>query len=391
MKPLTGLKVIDISRVLAGPYCGQLLADMGAEVIKIEAPEGDENRRWPPITEHSSTTFDSVNRGKKGLTLNLKAEPAQQILQTLLSTADVVVHNFLPKTASSLGLNEAVLRERYPRLIVCSITGYGRYGPLRDKPGYDVLLQAFSGIMSTTGYPDSPPVRVGVSFIDMSTGLSAYAAIVTALLARSVTGEGQHVHTSLLESAISWLGYHAVEWLRSGDLPMLAGSGVGHIVPYQAFHGSDGYIMVGATNDKMFAKLCDALAMPALVSDPRFCSPAQRVINQAALIPLLDDRFKTQSVQHWLDELEPAGIPVSPINTLDQILTHPQVIANGMVVEADAHGVAARLIGMPFKLGDDLAAAKTAAPRLGDDTEEILRSLAFSDAQISKLRADKVI
>src|SRR6185503_5954856 len=237
-----GLKVVDLSRVLAGPFCAQMLADMGADVIKIEAPEGDENRRWPPLMPNGlSSNYASVNRGKRAITLNMKSPRAAEVLDRLVRRADVVLHSFLPATAARLGISYERFHAINPRLVFCSITGYGERGDLANKPGYDLMVQAFAGPMSVTGYEEGPPVRTGVSFVDMATGMSAYGAIASALYARERTGRGNWVRASLLETAVSILGYHGIAWLQAGVMPRKEGSGGANQAPYQAFHCSDGF------------------------------------------------------------------------------------------------------------------------------------------------------
>lgn len=389
MKALEGLLVIDVSRVLAGPYCGQLLADLGATVIKVESPAGDENRTWVPITRTGdSSNYASVNRGKRSLTLNLKNARARELLLRLAEQADVLLHNYLPATAGRLGLAYETLRARNPRLVYCSITGYGEEGPLRDKPGYDLMVQAFSGVMSATGVEGGPPIRAGVSFIDMATGLSAFGAVVSALFARERGGQGCRVRASLLETAVAMLGYHAVAWLHLGVLPTRQGSGSWHLVPYQAFMAADGHVLVGAPNDKAWRRLCRVLELEALPDDPRFRDNAARVAHRDALIPQLEDRIGTQPVAHWVERLEAAGVAVSPLHTIDQVLGHPQVRANGMVVEtATDAGAPVPLVGMPFTLDAVKHAAPSAPPPLGAHTDAILKEfLACSDAEIAELR-----
>lgn len=390
MKVLEGVLVVDLGRVLAGPFCAQLLADMGAQVIKVESPGGDENRLWQPIMPNGqSSNFASVNRGKRSLTLNLKAELAPEVLRRLTERADVMLHNFLPATAERLGLRYETLREINPGLVYCTISGYGEHGPLRNKPGYDLMVQAFSGTMSTIGFEDGPPVRSGVSFIDMATGLSAYGAIVSALLARERTGRGTCVRASLLETAVALLGYHAVAWLQAGVLPKRQGSGSASSVPYQAFKCQDGYLLAGAPSDPAWRRFCEAIGLAELAEDERFHNIERRVANRELLVPILDERFAQKTVSYWLERLEAKGVAVAPLHTLDQVLTHPQVLANAMVAHAgDADGAALPLLGMPFKLGERTETAPTAAPRLGAHTDEILRDvLDFSAAEIDRLHS----
>ncbi len=386
---LAGLRVVDLSRVLAGPSCGQLLADMGAAVIKIEPPEGDENRGWPPFAASgASCNHDSVNRGKRNLAINLKSEAGQALLDRLLARADVLLMSFLPATAARLGVDPEVLSARHPRLVVCELTGYGATGPLADRPGYDLTMQAFAGAMSMTGIEGQPPVRTGLSFIDMATGLAAYGAVLTALLARSTTGRGTVVRTSLLETGVALLGYHAVAWLERGIEPRREGSGVWHLVPYQAFRCSDDHILVGAPNEGAWQRLCAALEMPELAADARFGSNALRVEHREALVPLLAARFAGAEAAHWVGLLERHRVAVAPINRLGQVLEHAQVHANAMVVPVGER----RMLGTPFKLaqGGGVSAAPPAA--LGADTDAILRDeLGLDAADVASLRAAGVV
>lgn len=389
-KVLDGIRVIDLSRVLAGPYCAQMLADFGADVIKVESPEGDENRQWLPVMPSGqSCNFASVNRGKRSITLNLKAPAAREVLLRLVRQADVLLHSFLPQTAERLGVTFDALHAINPRLVFCSISGYGAEGELADKRGYDLMVQAFTGAMSTTGIVDGPPIRCGVSYIDMSTGLSSYGGIVTALLARERTGQGTWVRGSLMETAVALLGYHAVAWLQAGILPQPQGSGSWHLVPYQAFRCRDGYMLAGAPNDAAWTRFCDALGWPELAHDPRFAGNAARVEQRAVLVPLLEQRFIRRPVAEWMTRFEAYTVACAPLHTLDQVLTHPQVLANHMVVQAaDRDGAAQNLVGTPFKLGDGGGTADRAPPALGADTDAVLTEvLGFAPAEIASMHA----
>ena len=390
MKVLEGMLVADFSRVLAGPFCGQLLADMGATVIRVESPEGDENRAWPPQTRDGiGINYASVNRGKHSLVLDLKQEAARPVVRRLAERADVLLHSFLPSTAAKLGIDHAALSRINPRLVFCSISGYGAEGPLADKRGYDLMVQAFSGVMSLTGIEGGPPIRVGPSFIDMSTGLSAYGGVMTALLGRERTGRGAHVRASLLETAVAVLGHQGLGWLEAGVLPTKQGTGSAHLAPYQAFRCRDGYMLAGAPNDAAWRRFCSALGTPALVDDPRFADNHARVANRGALVEALEARFGTQPVAHWVERFEAAKVACAPIHTLDQILVHPQVRANDMVVEVDGNdGTTVSGLGTPFKLSEGGGTARRGVPRLGADTVAVLRDrLQFSDAEIAQLRA----
>jgi len=388
MKVLEGIRVIDVSRVLAGPYCAQMLADFGASVIKVEAPEGDENRKWLPILPSGhSGNFASVNRGKRSIVLNLKNPAARAVLRKLAASADVLLHSFLPDTAARLGIGYDDLREINPRLVFCTISGYGADGPLAEKRGYDLMVQAFAGVMSTTGIVGGSPVRCGVSFIDMSTGLSAYGGIITALLARERTGRGTWVRGSLMETAVALLGYHAVAWMQAGVLPTPQGSGSWHLVPYQAFRCADGYMLAGAPNDAAWARFCDALEWAELAQDARFASGASRVEQRNTLVPLLEERFGRRPVAYWVERFEARNVACAPLHTIDQVMTHPQVLANGMVVAAqDANGKTQQLVGTPFKLADGGGTVATAPPTLGADTDAVLAELGLSTTEIQALR-----
>lgn len=389
MNVLQGLRVADFSRVLAGPFCGQLLADMGAEVIRVEGPEGDENRAWPPRTRDGiGCNYAAVNRGKQSLVLDLKSPEARPVLTRLVERADVFIHSFLPSTAEKLGVTYDALSAINPRLVYCSISGYGPKGPLIEKRGYDLMVQAFSGVMSVTGNEGGPPVRVGPSFIDMSTGLSAYGGIMTALLARERSGRGTRVSASLLETAVAVLGHQALGWLEAEVLPTKQGTGSAHLTPYQAFRCQDGHILAGAPNDAAWLRFCAALGLDALAADDRFRDNKLRVANRAELVELLEARFMTAPVAHWVERLEEARVAVAPIHTLDQVLSHPQALANDMIVDvAGNDGTTVRGVGKPFKLGGDGGVATRPVPRLGADSADVLAGLAFSAAEIARLKA----
>lgn len=389
MKPLEGITVLDLSRVLAGPYCGQLLADFGADVIKIEDPAGDEARHWFPKAGPDSTNFLSVNRGKKGMTLNLKSPEGREVLDALVRKADVLIHSFLPKVGERLGITYDRIHALNPDLVFCSISGYGSEGPMSEMPGYDLMVQAFSGIMSLTGDPDRSPSRAGVSTIDLSTSMLLFGGITTALLARA-TGRaaGQHVKISLLETSIALLGYHAVGYLNTGFLATRAGSGVGHIVPYQAFPTADGSILTGATNDVMFRRLCSVIGAAGLADDVLFATIAARRANKEMLVTQLEGIFRGRPTAEWIEVLTHAGVPTSPINTVDEVLAHPQVEAMEMIATAHAaDGSSLKLVGVPIKLSDTPGAPGIHPPRLGEHTDHILTEvLGMDESDVRRLR-----
>jgi crotonobetainyl-CoA:carnitine CoA-transferase CaiB-like acyl-CoA transferase len=384
MKVLHGIRVVDLSRVLAGPYCAQLLADFGADVIKIEAPTGDENRVWPPVGAAGySANFASVNRGKRGMTLDLKQPAARELLAQLTADADVLIHSFLPDTAARLGIDTGELRTRHPKLIVATISGYGAEGPLAEKRGYDLMVQAFAGAMSVTGTVDGPPLRGGLSFVDMSTGLSLYGGIVTALLGRATTGQGTWVRGSLLETAVSLLGHLAVGWMHSGIVPKPQGSGSWLLVPYQSFRCQDGWMLAGAPNDGAWTRFCDAIEWPELAQDARFIGNQNRVDRRNELVPMLEERFRQRPVAYWVERLEARSVACSQVHTVDQVMSHPQVEANAMRIMVQDQA----LVGTPFKLAEGGGVAATPAPALGADTETILRErLQLSVEQVAELR-----
>lgn len=389
MRALDDIRVVDLSRVLAGPFCGQLLADMGATVIKVEGPDGDENRRWLPVMPNGqSCNFASVNRGKRDIVLNLKTEAGREVLADLIKDADVLIHSFLSDTAERLGISYEAIRAANPRLIYCTISGYGADGPLRNKRGYDLMVQAFSGAMSTNGFEGGPPIRSGVSFIDMSTGLSAYAGIVTALRARDRNGHGTWVKASLLETAVSLLGYHAVSWMQAQVLPTPQGSGSWHLAPYQAFQTKDGYILVAAPNEGAWKRFCETLSRPEWIDDPRFLTNSDRVKHRDEMVALIEADLASDTAHGWAERFEAHSVACAPLQTIDQVMSHPQVLATGMVVEAtDDSGEKLPLVGTPFKLTEGGGVAGTAAPRLGADTEAVLKELGYSPDQITAMRS----
>jgi crotonobetainyl-CoA:carnitine CoA-transferase CaiB-like acyl-CoA transferase len=334
-----------------------------------------------------------VNRGKLGITLNLKAPAGRALLERLLVKTDIVIHSFLPESAARLGLSFSDVKVVNPEIIYCSINGYGPQGELHNKAGYDLMMQAYSGIMSTTGYPDGPPVRAGVSFIDMTTGIVAYGGVMTALVKRLQGGGGSKVTASLLETAISLLGYHAVTWLQAGQLPTKEGSGVFHLVPYQAFQCQDGYLLVGATNDLAWQRFCVALGHADLAMDARFKTNDKRLAHRSVLVGVIEGILATAPVASWLVRFDVQGVAAAPINTLDQVLVDPQVLANHMVTAVvNADGQSLPVLGVPFKLSGDHSVANNSAPQLGADTDAVLRDeLQISANEIEVLRAQGVI
>jgi crotonobetainyl-CoA:carnitine CoA-transferase CaiB-like acyl-CoA transferase len=377
MQPLHGIRVLDLSRVLAGPYCTMVLGDLGADVIKVESPEGDETRAWgPPFAGGESAYYLCVNRNKRDIVLNFKTEEGRQILHELVKRSDVLVENFRPGTLARFALDFDSVAVINPNLIYCSITGFGQTGPLRDKPGYDFMIQGMGGLMSTTGEPEGEPMKVGVAVADLFAGQNAAIAILAALQARAQTGRGQHLDLSLFDSQVAMLANVASNFLTSGNLPKRYGNAHANIVPYQSFQASDAWFVVAVGNDKQYEKLCQGIGKGELAQDPRFAGNAGRVENRDELLALLKPVFLTRTSGEWLSMLETAGIPCGPINTLDKVFSMPQVKAREMVIHMGHPEIEdLRLVGSPLKFSDTPVDYKLPPPRLGEHTEEILKEL----------------
>lgn len=391
---LQGVKVLDLSSFLAGPSCGQLLSDFGAEVIKIENKSGDEMRQWAPIVDGDSITFMAANRGKKALTLNLKTKQGKEILYDLVRQSDVLLHNLLPNVAGRLGVDWETIKQLNPRIIMCSISGYGSRGPLANKPGFDLMAQAFSGIMSVTGDPDGAPKRVGISTLDITTGIFAYAGIVTALLARAEGRcESQHVEVSLLATSVHLLNYHITNYLNGGVTPRREGSGVGHLVPYQAFEAEDGYVLVGATNDEVWRRFCTVIGHADLAHDFRFATGSDRVKHRNLLIEIIEPLIRGQTVEYWISCFEKERIPCSPVRTVEQLVQDPQIAAMNLLLPEKSHGGSdIKLLGIPIGMSGTPGSAGCRPPRIGENTDDILRDkLGFDKPLLEKLRQELVI
>jgi len=393
-KALDGIKVLDLSRALAGPYCTMMLADMGAEVIKVEMPgTGDDSRSWgPPFVEGESAYFMSINRNKKSIALDMKGDKAIEIITKLIRQSDVLVENFRPGAMERLGLSYEQAKVMNPRLVYCSISGFGQDGPYRLLPGFDQVLQGMGGLMSITGEPDGPPVKVGVAIADISGGMFAAYGIVVALFNREKTGRGQTVDISLLDSQVAWLTYRAGAYFTSGEIPKPVGSGHPVIVPYQAFKAKDVYINIAVGNDQLWGKFCKAVGLEGIMNNPRFATNAKRVENRDEVVKAVSDLIATRKGEEWLKILTDAGVPCGPIYTVDKIFADPQVIHRQMVAELDhPRAGTIKVTGIPVKLSDTPGEVKTAPPLLGQHTQEVLGELGYSPKDIEELRQAKII
>jgi crotonobetainyl-CoA:carnitine CoA-transferase CaiB-like acyl-CoA transferase len=392
--PLAGIRVVEMAQIMAGPTCGQLLADMGADVIKLEKlPGGDDVRSYShPSVNGESAAFMMMNRNKRGIAVNLKHADGLEVVKKLLRTADVVTENYRLGTLDKLGLGWSVLQALNPRLVYCAISGYGRSGPDADKGGFDLIAQGFSGLMSITGMPGGPPVKAGPPIADITAGILAALGTVAALNARHATGRGQMVDTSLMEAAIVQTYWHSAIYLATGVNPEPTGSA--HILsaPYQAFPTADGWINLGGANQSNWERIARAIGREDLIADPRFATNGERMKNLAALTPLIAERMKTRPRADWIREFEAAGMPVGPINTIGDMLADPQVAAREMVVETE-HPKAGRTraIGLPIKFSDTPGAVTRPAPLLGEHTREVLSSLGYDAAAIDALAASGAI
>ena len=370
-RPLSGLTVIEIGHSVAAPYAGMILGELGAEVIKVENPKGgDACRGWgPPFTEGTATAFHAFNRAKLGITIDL-TDPAQveRLHELIRDRADVLIHNLKSGTLDRYGLSAAALTAEKPSLVYCNIGAFGATGPLRDRPGYDPMMQAYGGLMSLLGEDGRPPVRVGVSIIDIATGMWSVIGILAALQERQRTGRGGVVDTSLYETTLAWMTLPISAYLANGEVPKRYGSGVEQIVPYQALAAADGHIMVAAGNDNLFRRLCTAIGRPGLAEDPRFRTNSDRVVNRGALIVILSDLLAAEPIAVWAARLDAAGIPNGPIQTVDQVVADAQTAALGIVQRLGSLS----LVGLPLSFGGARPPFAKLAPQLGENDPEIV-------------------
>jgi len=392
--PLAGLTILDLTRVLSGPYCTMLLADMGARVIKIEHPgRGDDTRAWgPPFVGAESAYFLSINRNKESVTLDFKSPEGRDILERLAGRADALVENFRPGTLARAGFDYEAIAPRHPRLVYCSISGFGQTGPGRDRPGYDAVIQAEGGLMSVTGDPDGPGYRVGIAIADLVAGLLAAQGIVLALFARDRTGRGQHVDISMFDGVVSLLSYHASTYLTTGATSRRVGNRHATIAPYDTFAAADGEFFLAVGNDDQFTRFCGVAGLTELPRDQRFATNPARVVNRDALVALLLPVLGTRPRERWIAALTEAGVPCGAVREVPDVLSDPQVRARRMI-EAVEHATLGQLsvLGVPIKLSDTPGDVRTAPPTLGQHTAQVLRELDFSTATIEQFRQRGVI
>lgn len=390
---LDGVRVLDLTQIMAGSFCAMLLADLGAEVIKIEKPQGgdDARRMGPPFYHGESAAFMAVNRNKRGIALDIRSPAGKAVLWRLIDTADVLIENFRPGTMARLGFGYAEVHARAPKLVYCSISGYGQTGPEAERGGFDLVAQAMSGVLSVTGTPESP-AKVGVPLADLNAGLFASHAILAALIARGRSGEGQYVETSLLEAALAYTIWESNEYWATGSPPQRLGTAHRLMAPYQVFATADGWIAIGAANQRNWERLAQAIGRADLLDDPRFTSSGDRLTHLPALVTTLTETLRTLTTDEWMRRLEAAEVPAGPVLTLDEVYQHPQVRARGMDVLVE-HPVAGRIhaIGPAVKYSATPARITQPAPLLGQHTFAILESLGMTQEQCQQLEADGIV
>jgi crotonobetainyl-CoA:carnitine CoA-transferase CaiB-like acyl-CoA transferase len=383
--PLAGLRVLDVTSSLAGPYCTEILGALGADVVKVERPDGgDDTRTWgPPFVDGVGAMFLCANASKRSVALRLSDPAGLEALLRLADRADVFVQSLRPGLAERRGFGYEALHGRNPRLVYCSIGSFGRVGPLRDQPGYDPLMQAIGGIVSVTGEPDRPGVRAGASLVDQSTGLWAALAILAALRERDRTGEGRLVDVSLYETTLALLPYHLTGYLATGETPGRHGTAYPAIVPYQVFATRDGELMIAVANDRLFGALCDALGLPALAAEERFATNPARVRHRDELVRLLEERLREEPTAHWLERLTASGVPAAPVQDVAQVAAHEQTRALGILQDLGAYAT----VALPVSVEGERVLHRSPAPALGEHTAEVLAEVGYSGAEIAALVA----
>ncbi len=390
---LDNIKVVDLTRTLAGPFCTMLMGDMGAEVVKIEEPTaGDETRKWTPFVNGESCQFLTFNRNKRSLAVNLKEPEGLKIVKDLAADADVVIESFRAGTLDRMGLGYDEVKKTNPGVVYCSISGYGRTGPMADMPGYDLLIQAYSGLMSLTGDPDGSPLRIGFSLVDLFTGMMAYGTILTALRQRDQTGKGQWVESALLDGQVAALSYHATGFMGTGVEPTRMGSGHPSLVPYQSFSSSNGQFIIGCANQGLWERMCRAIGQDAMLEDSRYTTNTDRVDHRAECVGALNEVFMQNTTDHWVGLIVEAGVPCGPINTVSDVVSNPQVLARDMIATVDHPNVPGlKFPASPLKLTDSPATIRRVPPLLGQHNEEILGEAGYSPEKIADFKERGVI
>lgn len=392
--PLDGIKVLDLTRVLAGPFATMILSDLGADVIKIEQPEiGDEARNFGPFKNGFSLYFMSVNRGKRSVTLNLKSDQGKAVFKQLVKHSDILVENFRPGTMKKYGLDYETLAKEHPSLIYAACSGFGQTGPFSQKGAYDMIIQGMGGIISITGEPEGPPVRVGTSISDITAALFTSIGILSAVHHRSKTGKGQLVDVAMLDSLVAVLENAIVRYFTTNEIPQPLGSRHPVITPFEAFESADGHVIIAIGNDSLWSRFCESTNRKDLISDPRFCSNAERTENHDDLFPILSEIMRKRTTDEWIKILEEIGVPCGPINQIDKVVNHPQIQAREMITQV-MHNVTGlvEIPGIPIKLSDTQGRIDSPAPNLSEHTTEVLNELlGMSITEVEQLRADGIV